>query len=75
MIELNDQDILIRLNNFEDPFTERKVESDIKDILKYLEGENKIFLIGCGECSTACKTGGEEEVKKIKEMSAGMRAM
>lgn len=33
-MELSDQDILTRLNNFEDPFTERKVESDIKDILK-----------------------------------------
>jgi len=38
----------------------------LSDILKYLENENKIFLIGCGECSATCKTGGEEDVKKIK---------
>lgn len=42
-------------------------QKELKDILKYLDGENKIFLIGCGECSTTCKAGGEEEIKKIKE--------
>lgn len=41
-------------------------QKEIKEILKYLEGEKKIFLIGCGECSTTCKTGGEEDIKKIK---------
>jgi len=35
-------------------------------ILKYLEGEKNIFLIGCGECSTTCKTGGAEEIEKTK---------
>lgn len=43
-------------------------QKDFKQILKFLEGEKKIFLIGCGECSTTCKTGGEEDVKKVKEM-------
>ncbi|MDP3791709.1 MAG: methylenetetrahydrofolate reductase C-terminal domain-containing protein [Candidatus Omnitrophota bacterium] len=43
-------------------------QKEIKEILKYLEGEKNIFLIGCGECSTTCKTGGEEDVKKIKEL-------
>lgn len=43
-------------------------QKDFKEILKYLEGQKKIFLIGCGECSTTCKAGGEEEVKKIKEL-------
>jgi hypothetical protein len=41
-------------------------QKDIKDILKYLEGETKVFLIGCGECSTTCKTGGEDEVKAMR---------
>lgn len=43
-------------------------QKELKEILKYLEGEKKIFLIGCGECSTTCKTGGEEDAKKIKEL-------
>lgn len=41
-------------------------QKELKEILKYLEGEKNIFLIGCGECSTTCKTGGEEDIKKIK---------
>ena len=43
-------------------------QKDISQILKYLENEKKIFLIGCGECSTTCKAGGEEEIKKIKDI-------
>ncbi|MFA5500551.1 MAG: methylenetetrahydrofolate reductase C-terminal domain-containing protein [Candidatus Omnitrophota bacterium] len=43
-------------------------QKEFKQILKFLEGEKNIFLMGCGECSTTCKTGGEEEVKKIKEL-------
>ncbi|MBN1353710.1 MAG: methylenetetrahydrofolate reductase C-terminal domain-containing protein [Candidatus Omnitrophica bacterium] len=42
-------------------------QKEFKDILKRLEGENKIFLMGCGECSTTCKTGGEKEIKAAKE--------
>ena len=42
-------------------------QKEFKEILKYLEGQTKIFLIGCGECSTTCKTGGEDDIKKIKE--------
>lgn len=34
MINLSDDDLLARLSNFEDPFVERKVHSDIKDVLK-----------------------------------------
>lgn len=43
-------------------------QKELKEVLKYLEGEERIFLIGCGECSTTCKTGGEEDVKKLKEL-------
>ena len=41
-------------------------QKDLKEILKYLGGAKSIFLIGCGECSTTCKTGGEDDIKKIK---------
>lgn len=43
-------------------------QKDLKELLKYLTGEKNIFIIGCGECSTTCRTGGEEEVKKMKEL-------
>lgn len=42
-------------------------QKEFQEILKYLEGQNKIFIIGCGECSTTCKTGGEAEVKAVSQ--------
>lgn len=36
-------------------------------ILKELEGAKSVFLVGCGECATACETGGEDQVKEITE--------
>ena len=41
-------------------------QKEFKDILKYLGDAKSVFLIGCGECSTTCRTGGEDDVKKIK---------
>ncbi|MCG8432052.1 MAG: methylenetetrahydrofolate reductase C-terminal domain-containing protein [Candidatus Omnitrophica bacterium] len=40
------------------PFTE---------IIASLNGYTRIFLVGCGECSTTCKTGGEQELLRMKE--------
>ncbi len=39
----------------------------IQDIIDSLKGYTKIFLVGCGECATTCKTGGEPEILKIKQ--------
>ncbi len=44
--------------------TEQKPFQEIKDSLKEY---HKIFLVGCGECATTCKTGGEAELAKIRE--------
>ena len=46
-------------------------QKEKSEILKYLEGENKIFIIGCGECATACKTGGEKEVAEMNKFLEG----
>jgi len=43
--------------------TEQKPFQEIKDSLKEY---HKIFLVGCGECATTCRTGGEVELAKIK---------
>jgi len=32
---------------------------------------NRIFLVGCAACATACKAGGEEEVFRFQEWLAG----
>lgn len=45
--------------------TKRK---ELKEILKNLTDEKKIFIVGCGECSTTCQSGGEKEVLQIKEI-------
>ena len=42
-------------------------QKDKNEILKYLEGENKIFIFGCGECATTCKTGSENEVREMQK--------
>jgi ferredoxin len=42
-------------------------QKQFKDILNYLVDAKSVFLIGCGECSTTCKTGGETEIKQIKQ--------
>lgn len=44
--------------------TERKAFSDL---LESLRGYTRVFLIGCGECATTCKTGGADEVAKAKQ--------
>ena len=41
-------------------------QKPLEEILEILQGYNKIFLVGCGECATTCKTGGEEELKKMQ---------
>ncbi len=35
-------------------------------ITKCLGNAKKVFLVGCGECATTCKSGGEEEILDIK---------
>lgn len=34
-------------------------------ILEMTKPYNRIFIVGCGTCSTACQTGGEEQVKDM----------
>ncbi len=38
-----------------------------EEILKSLEGEEKVFLAGCSLCATTCKVGGEDELKEMGE--------
>lgn len=39
----------------------------LDELLSSLKEYKKIFLVGCGECATTCKTGGEEEVLKMRQ--------
>lgn len=35
-------------------------------ILKMVENDQNIFIVGCGDCATQCQTGGEVEVAEMK---------
>lgn len=41
---------------------------DQESILESLEKYSRIFIIGCGTCSTMCKTGGVREVVNMAEV-------
>ncbi len=42
-------------------------QKPFEEIVEELSGYDRVFLVGCSLCATACKTGGEEEVKAMKE--------
>jgi len=39
----------------------------IGEIIDSLKGCTKVFLVGCGECATTCKTGGKDELAKMQQ--------
>jgi hypothetical protein len=43
------------------------VQKPLDDILRMLEGYDKIVIVGCNTCSALCQTGGEEEIKEMVE--------
>jgi len=42
-------------------------QKPLQEILQHIRKGEKVFLVGCGECSTTCKTGGEDEVAAVKQ--------
>ena len=48
--------------------TQKKPEKEIERLLK---GLNRVFIVGCGTCTTLTRTGGDPEVRAMKaELSA-----
>jgi len=45
--------------------TEKK---PFQELLVSLGGLNKVFLVGCGECATTCKTGGSAQIDELKRL-------
>lgn len=39
----------------------------MEEVLGFLKDAEKIVLVGCNQCAATCKSGGEEEVVKMKE--------
>ena len=42
-------------------------QKPLDELLFSLKEYKKIFLVGCGECATACKSGGEPETLKMEQ--------
>jgi ferredoxin len=42
-------------------------QKTLEEILGYLEGERKVFLIGCTECAATCLVGGEPQLIEFKQ--------
>ena len=38
-----------------------------EEILGFLDGESKVFIVGCSGCAEVCQTGGEVQVLEMKE--------
>ena len=38
----------------------------IDELLAMLTGVRKVALVGCGNCASACQTGGEKEMQELK---------
>lgn len=41
-------------------------QKPFEQILRFLESSPRVFIAGCSECATTCKTGGEEEAKEME---------
>jgi ferredoxin len=44
--------------------SERKALAELE---KALDGQQRLFLVGCAACATACKSGGEEQLFQMQE--------
>ena len=44
--------------------TEKK---PLEEIMEYLRDEDRIFIVGCGDCAKLCQTGGQREVEEMAE--------
>lgn len=43
-------------------------QKPLDELLLSLKEYDRIFLVGCGECATTCKSGGQPELDKIKTL-------
>ena len=39
----------------------------MQEILEFLDKSEKVVLVGCGQCAAICKSGGQDEILKMKE--------
>ncbi len=39
----------------------------LEEILEYLKGQERVFLVGCSDCASVVQVGGEEQLKEMTE--------
>jgi hypothetical protein len=47
-------------------------QKSIEEIQQQLEGMGRVYIVGCGTCTTMTRTGGKEEVLAMKEHLQGL---
>lgn len=50
-------------------------QKPLEEIDRQLDGMDRVYLVGCGTCATMTKTGGREEVLRMKEHLQGVGKM
>ena len=40
----------------------------VEQVLAMLRGVRRVALVGCGNCATACQTGGEKELEQMRQL-------
>ena len=50
-------------------------QKPLEEIQQQLEGLSRVYIIGCGTCTTMTRTGGKEEVQEMKEHLQGLGKM
>ena len=41
-------------------------QKPMEEILSYLDGEQKVFIVGCKGCAEGCQSGGEQQANEMK---------
>ncbi len=50
-------------------------QKSLEEITQELDGMSRVYIIGCGTCTTMTRTGGKEEVLAMKERLQGLGKM
>ena len=50
-------------------------QKPLEEIQQQLEGLSRVYIIGCGTCTTMTRTGGKEEILAMKEYLQGLAKM
>ena len=46
-------------------------QKSLDEIEQYLDGLERLYIVGCGTCATMTRTGGQEEVLEMKDRLQG----